>query len=330
MERFPAVVIPEPGPARLSEVDESSLPQGDVTVDVEWSSLNYKDGLAVAGKGGRIARSYPMVCGIDLAGTVRTSESPTWSPGDQVFVTGCGLSETHPGGYTTRQRVRSDWLLSPPDGLSLRDTMAVGTGGFTAMLCILALERAGLEPGGAGEVLVTGAAGGVGSFAVLLLAKLGYRVAASTGRAELAPYLSTLGASSIIERAELSAASGKPLEKERWAAAVDTVGGQTLATVLAQTRYGGSVAACGLAGGADLPATVMPFILRAVSLLGVESVTTPMPLRQEAWRRLAAEVPRELLELTTTVEPLARVPELAGEILAGRIRGRVVIDVRSA
>lgn len=326
MEQFPAIVATEPGPARLTEVPEGSLPDGDVTVDVSWSSLNYKDGLAVTGKG-RIIRSYPMVCGIDLAGTVSESSSPDWSQGDPVVVTGWGLSETHPGGYTTRQRLRSEWLLAPPEGLSLQDSMAIGTAGFTAMLCVLALEGAGLTPEVDGEVLVTGAGGGVGSFAVMLLAGLGYRVAASTGRAELADYLHQLGASTIVERRELSEASGKPLEKERWAAAVDTVGSQTLATVLAQTRYRGAVAACGLAGGPDLPATVMPFILRNVSLLGVESVTTPMDIRRKAWERLARDVPRPLLELTTAVEPLRRVPELAEEILAGRVRGRVVVDV---
>ena len=326
MEHFPAIVATEPGPARLIELDEQALPDDDVTVDVAWSSLNYKDGLAVTGRG-KIIRSYPMICGIDLAGTVTDSRSEDWAPGDEVLVTGWGLSETHPGGYTRRQRLRPEWLLPPPADLSLRDTMALGTAGLTAMLCVLALERAGVGPDTEGEVLVTGAGGGVGSLAVMLLSGLGYRVAASTGRAELADYLTTLGAATVVERASLSEASGRPLEKERWAAAVDTVGGQTLATVLAQTRYRGAVAACGLAGGSDLPATVMPFILRNVGLLGVESVTTPADLRRMAWDRLAHDVPRDLLELTTTVEPLARVPELAEEILAGRIRGRVAVDV---
>ena len=329
MESFPAIVALENAPASLTEIPESALPEGDVTVDVQWSSLNYKDGLAVTGAG-RIARSFPMVCGIDLAGTVRASDSALWSAGDEVLVTGWGLSETHPGGYTTRQRVRSPWLQARPPGLSLRETMAIGTGGLTAMLCILALEEAGIEPGTAGEVLVTGAGGGVGSFAVMLLASLGYRVAAATGRPEIAEYLTSLGASSIVGREELSAASGRPLEKERWVAAVDTVGSQTLGTVLAQTRYGGAVAACGLAGGSDLPTTVLPFILRNVRLLGVDSVSAPTEKRAEAWARLDTQVPRPHLELATTVEPLEKVPALARQILAGAVRGRVVIDVGAA
>jgi acrylyl-CoA reductase (NADPH) len=326
MESFPAIVAPEKGPAVLTEVPESELPDGDVTVDVHWSSLNYKDGLAVTGKG-RIARVFPMVCGIDLAGTVRSSESPLWSVGDEVVVTGWGLSETHPGGYTTRQRVRSEWLQRRPDGLTLRDTMAIGTGGLTAMLCILALQDVGIGPDDEGEVLVTGAGGGVGSFAVMLLAALGYRVAASTGRPEIAEYLTSLGASSIVGREELSGASGRPLEKERWAAAIDTVGSQTLGTVLAQTRYRGAVAACGLAGGSDLPTTVLPFILRNIRILGVDSVSAPVDLRAAAWSYLDAHVPRHLLELATDVEPLENVPALAEQILAGTIRGRVVINV---
>jgi acrylyl-CoA reductase (NADPH) len=326
MESFPAIVAPEKGPASLTEVPESSLPEGDVTVDVHWSSLNYKDGLAVTGKG-RIARVFPMVCGIDLAGTVRSSESPEWSAGDEIVVTGWGLSETHPGGYTTRQRVRSEWLQRRPEGLSLRDTMAIGTGGLTAMLCILALEDAGITPDDEGEVLVTGAGGGVGSFAVMLLATLGYRVAAATGRPEIADYLTSLGAGSIVGREELSGASGRPLEKERWAAAIDTVGSQTLGTVLAQTRYRGAVAACGLAGGSDLPTTVLPLILRNVRILGVDSVSAPVEVRAAAWARLDAVVPRHLLELATDVEPLENVPALAEQILAAAVRGRVVINV---
>jgi putative YhdH/YhfP family quinone oxidoreductase len=326
METYPAIVAAEQGPASLREVPESALPEGDVTVDVHWSSLNYKDGLAVTGKG-RIVRSFPMVCGIDLAGTVRQSDAPGWSVGDEVVVTGWGLSETHPGGYTTRQRVRSEWLQRRPAGLSLRDTMAIGTGGLTAMLCIVALEEAGLRPDAEGEVLVTGAAGGVGSFAVMLLSSMGYRVAASTGRPETAGYLTSLGAASIVGRAELSEGSGRPLDKERWAAAVDTVGSQTLATVLAQTRYRGAVAACGLAGGSDLPTTVLPFILRNVRLLGVDSVSAPSAVRATAWERLDAHLPCPLLELVTTEEPLERVPALAEQILAGTVRGRVVVNV---
>ncbi|MGO8862520.1 MAG: MDR family oxidoreductase [Acidimicrobiales bacterium] len=326
MESFPAIVATENAPASLREVSEASLPEGDVTVDVHWSSLNYKDGLAVTGRG-RIVRSFPMVCGIDLAGTVRTSDAADWSPGDEVVVTGWGLSETHPGGYTTRQRVRSEWLQRRPGGLSLRDTMAIGTGGLTAMLSILALEDVGMEPQSEGEVLVTGAGGGVGSFAVMLLAALGYRVAAATGRPEIAGYLTSLGATSIIGREELSGASGRPLEKERWAAAIDTVGSQTLATVLAQTAYRGAVAACGLAGGSDLPTTVLPFILRNVRLLGVDSVSAPPAVRAAAWSRLESDVPRDLLDLATSEEPLEQVPALAEQILAGAVRGRVVVSV---
>jgi acrylyl-CoA reductase (NADPH) len=325
MSTFPAIVVAEPGPAALRDLSDDDLPEGDVTVAVACSSLNYKDGLAVSGKG-KIARTYPMVCGIDLAGTVEASDSPAWKPGDEVVVTGWGLSETHPGGYTSRQRVRSEWLVARPEALSLTQTMAIGTAGLTAMLCVLALEKAGLDPGAEGEVVVTGAGGGVGSVAVAVLARLGYRVAASTGRTETHDYLRSLGATSIVERSELATASGRPLDKERWAAGVDTVGSQTLASVLAQTRYRGSVAACGLAGGNDLPTTVLPFILRNVSLLGVDSVSCPQPIRAEAWQRLASDLPTDLLDTMTTVEPLARVPELAGEILAGRTRGRVVID----
>jgi acrylyl-CoA reductase (NADPH) len=262
MQSFPAIVATEKGaPATLTEVPESALPEGDVTVDVHWSSLNYKDGLAVTGRG-PVIRSFPMVCGIDLAGTVHDSDSADWSPGDEVIVTGWGLSETHPGGYTTRQRVRAQWLQGRPDGLSLRDSMAIGTGGLTAMLCLMALEEVGIAPGCEGEVLVTGAGGGVGSFAVMLLAGLGYEVAAATGRPEIAEYLTSLGASTIVGRQELAEGSGRPLEKERWAAVIDTVGSQTLATALAQTRSRGAVAACGLAGGSDLPTTAAGCRLR--------------------------------------------------------------------
>lgn len=286
---IPAYVADKTGPAQLRELSDADLPEGDVTVDVAYSSLNYKDGLAVTGKG-RIARSFPMVCGIDLAGTVAASESPDWAAGDEVVLTGWGLSETHPGGYTTRQRVRSEWLVAKPDGLSLPQTMAVGTAGLTAMLCVLALEDAGMTPAD-GEVLVTGAAGGVGSVAVAVLARLGYDVAASTGRESAHDYLRGLGASTIVDRASLSE-PGRPLQKERWAHAVDTVGSATLASVLAQTAYRGSVAACGLAGGNDLPATVLPFILRGVALLGVDSVHCPTPIRAEAWRGSRRTCPR--------------------------------------
>ena len=324
MRSFPAIVASGSGPATLQQLTDADLPEGDVTVAVTHSSLNYKDGLAVTGRG-KIARSFPMVCGIDLAGTVEASDSPRYRVGDEVVVTGWGLSETHPGGFTRRQRVRAEWLIARPASLSLQQTMAVGTAGLTAMLCVLALEHNGLDPATEGEVLVTGAGGGVGSVAVALLSGLGYRVAASTGRPEVHDYLRSLGAGSVVDRQELATA-GRPLDKERWAAAVDTVGSQTLATVLAQTRYRGSVAACGLAGGNDLPTTVLPFILRNVSLLGIDSVSCPTALREQAWARLGRDLPLPVLDAITTVEPLGRVPQLAEEILEGRTRGRVVID----
>ena len=322
---YRAIVARGPGPASLETLEDAELPDGDVTVAVAYSSLNYKDGLSVTGRG-KVIRSYPMVCGVDLAGTVTESRSPRWHVGDEVLVTGFGLSETHPGGFSERQRVRSEWIVARPEGLTLQQTMAIGTAGLTAMLCVLTLERAGVEPSAGREVLVTGAAGGVGSIAVAILARLGHNVAAATGRPETADYLRELGARTIVPRAELALAA-RPLEHERWAAAIDSVGGQTLATVLAQTASYGHVAACGLAGGAELPATVMPFILRAVTLHGVESVRCPLELREQAWARLAHDLPEQLLAATTTLEPLERVPALAEEILAGRTRGRVVIDV---
>lgn len=322
---YPAYQLLEKGrPAQHVELTEDDLPDGDVTVDVVCSSLNYKDGLAVTGKG-PIARTLPMVCGIDLAGTVVASESPQWRPGDEIVVTGWGLSETHPGGYTTRQRVRSEWLVARPEGLSLRQTMAIGTAGFTAMLAVLALQDAGVRPA-SGPVLVTGAGGGVGSVAVVLLAQLGYRVEASTGRAETHDYLRNLGASGIVDRAELSG-PGRPLGPERWAAAIDTVGSTTLANVLSQVRRAGAVASCGLAGGADLPATVLPFILRGVSLLGIDSVMCPMPRRRQAWERLATDLPTAILDSLTTVHGFDEIPVLAEQILAGQTRGRVVIEL---
>jgi acrylyl-CoA reductase (NADPH) len=320
---FTAFVVAEPGPAELRELSDADLPEGDVTVAVSHSSLNYKDGMAVTGSG-RIARSYPMVCGIDLAGVVEASDSPDWHAGEEVLVTGWGLSESHPGGYTQRQRVRSEWLTRRPKSFSLVQCMAIGTAGLTAMLCVLALEDAGVAPGEE-EVIVTGAGGGVGSVAITLLATLGHRVAAATGREEMHSYLRGLGASSIVARAELDQPS-KPLESARWSGGVDTVGSQTLASVLAQTRYGGAVAACGRAGGTDLPTTVAPFILRGVSLLGIDSVMCPPARREIAWSRLERDLSLEQLDEITTVEPMSRVPELAAEILAGRIRGRVVID----
>ncbi|HXQ76511.1 MAG TPA: MDR family oxidoreductase [Acidimicrobiales bacterium] len=315
----------------LTSLTDADLPDGDVTVAVAYSSLNYKDGLAVSGKG-RIVRSFPMVCGIDLAGTVEESDSPAWKRGDEVVLTGWGLSETHPGGYTQRQRVRSQWLVAKPDGLTLLRSMAIGTAGLTAMLCVLALEGGGLRPGEGGEedeVLVTGAAGGVGSVAVALLAHLGYRVAASTGRSSAHGFLTSLGATTLVDRGDLATPSGRPLDRERWAGAVDVVGGETLASVIRQTRYRGTVAACGLTGGNDLPITVLPFILRGVNLMGIDSVSCPTDIRTEAWGRLGRDLPTDLLDSLTTVEPLRRVPELAEEIVAGRTRGRVVIDVNA-
>ncbi len=324
MSTLQAVVAREAGvAAELAEISAEELPPGDVTVAVTHSSLNYKDALAVSAVAA-IVRSFPMVCGIDLAGTVEASDSPDWQPGDQVIATGWGLSESHPGGYTQLQRVRSAWLTAKPRAFTLEQCMALGTAGLTAMLCVLALERAGLEPGEA-PVLVTGAGGGVGHIAVSLLAGLGFGVVASTGREELHEHLRALGASEIVPRSELDQ-PGRPLGSERWAGAIDSVGGHTLANVLAQTRYRGAVAACGLAGGAELPGSVLPFILRNVSLLGIDSVHCPAADREAAWGRLERDLPAPRLEQIATLEPLARVPELATQLLAGQIRGRIVID----
>jgi acrylyl-CoA reductase (NADPH) len=319
------VVLEAGAPAELRERSDDDLGAGDVTVALTHSSLNYKDALAVTGSA-RIVRSFPMVCGVDLAGVVESSDSPRWSPGDEVLATGWGLSESHPGGYTQRQRVPSEWLTRRPTEFTLAQCMAIGTAGLTAMLCVLALEHAGVEPAADAEVLVTGAGGGVGGVAVALLSALGHNVAASTGREELHEHLRALGARTIVARGEL-AEPGRPLASERWAGAIDSVGGQTLAGVLAATRYRGAVAACGLAGGSDLPATVLPFILRNVSLLGVDSVMCPSEVREAAWRRLARDLRPQTLEALTSHEPLERVPELAAQMLEGRIRGRVVIDI---
>ena len=325
-----AVLAAEPDgqPGRLAEIDESLLGEGDVTVRVRWSSLNYKDGLAVTGKG-KVVRSFPMVCGVDLAGTVLESASGTPAAGDEVIVTGFGLGEDHPGGYSEVARVRSEWCVPMPDGLDARRAMAIGTAGLTSMLSVMALESHGLEPGASVDlpVVVTGAAGGVGSVAVAVLAGLGYRVAAVSGRPEQESYLRGLGASEVVARSVLAEAPPRPLDKERWCGGVDAVGGPILATLLRQTRYGGCVAACGLAGGAELSTTVHPFILRGVTLAGVESVRCPIPVRTEAWRRLAAELPGPLLEEMTVEAALPDVLRLAEEILAARTRGRVVIAV---
>jgi len=309
---------------RFVEMDESELMDGDVTVRVTHSTVNYKDGLALSGKSA-IIRRFPMVLGIDLAGFVEASARPDFNLGDEVIVTGYGLSETHFGGYAGKARVKGDWLVRLPVGLSRSEAMAVGTAGFTAMLSVLALERRGLTPA-AGPVLVTGAAGGVGSTAISLLAAKGWAVIASTGRASEADYLKELGAAEIIERASLSAPA-RPLAKERWAAAVDTVGSTTLANALSQTRYGGAVAACGNAGGMDLPASVAPFILRGVSLIGVDSVQCPMPLRLEAWRRLAADLDRPKLAAMTQTIPFDETFEAGRRILKGETRGRLVIEI---
>ena len=323
MSSFPAIVARADGPATLESLTDADLPDDPVLVDVAFSSLNYKDGLAVTGQG-KIARSFPMICGIDLAGTIATSAASEWPAGTDVVVTGHGLSETHGGGFTGRQRLRTEWLVRRPDALSLERTMSVGTAGLTAMLSVLELERHGLSPAD-GEVLVTGAAGGVGSMAIAILAARGYDVVASTGRPETSDYLTGLGAKSIVDRAEL-ATPGRPLGKERWAAAVDSVGGTTLATVLSQIRYGGAVAACGLAGGSDLPSTVLPHILRAVALLGIDSVHCPGDRRRRAWDEVARTVPASTLAAVTTVAPMSSVPALAEAILAGDTRGRIVID----
>jgi putative YhdH/YhfP family quinone oxidoreductase len=325
-DSFPAIVVASPeAKGTLAQLSDDDLPEGDVTVDVAYSSLNYKDGLAVTGRG-NIIRKYPMVCGVDLAGTVRDSAAPQWRPGDEVVCTGWGLSETHPGGYTRRQRLQSHWLVPRPSDLSLEQTMAVGTAGLTAMLCVLALEHRGLTTETDGEVLVTGAGGGVGSIAVCILARLGYRVIASTGRPEKEPYLKSVGATVIVDRAELTPSAGGALDEERWVAAVDTIGGETLASALRQTRYRGAVAACGWVGGIDLPVTVLPFIQRNIALLGIDSVLCPTVVRSKAWQRLGRDLDTGLLDGLTTVEPMRNVPELSEAILAGRTHGRVVID----
>ena len=332
MGNFRALVLHEEGGKvvpRLESVDEDRLPSGEVTVAVEYSTLNYKDGMILEGQG-RLVRAYPHVPGVDFAGTVLASDSPEFRPGDPVILTGWRVGEVQWGGYAERARVKAAYLVRRPDGLGARQAMAIGTAGFTAMLAVIALEKHGLRPDagpGANEVLVTGAAGGVGSVAVSLLAALGYRVAASTGRPELRDYLEGLGAAELIDRAALSAKPSRPLDRERWAGAVDAVGGATLATVLTQLKYRASVAACGLAGGSDLPASVIPFLLRGVNLLGIDSVMCPRAERIEAWNRLARDLPLDRLEAMTQTVPLAEVPALAPRILKGEVRGRIVIDL---
>jgi len=310
--------------AEVREVGDDVLPEGDVDVAVEYSTLNYKDALAITNRA-PVVRAWPMIAGIDGAGTVTQSRHPAWKAGDRVVVNGFGVGEAHLGCLAERARLKGDWLVRLPERFTPRQAMAIGTAGYTAMLCVLALERHGLRPG-AGPVLVTGATGGVGSVAVALLSKLGHEVVAATGKAAEEPYLRALGATAVIDRAELGA-PGKPLQKERWAAGVDAVGSHTLVNALAQTRYGGAVAACGLAQGSDLPGTVLPFILRGVSLLGVDSVMAPLARRQEAWARLAADLDPARLEAMTTEVGLAGAPAQAVALLAGRVRGRVVVKV---
>ena len=309
----------------LASLTDDDLMPGDVTIDVEYSSLNFKDALALTGRPG-VIRDYPLVPGIDIVGTVSSSDDDRWTAGDRVILNGFGVGERHHGGFAERARVKADWLVRLPHDLTPLHAAAIGTAGFTAMLSVLALERHGF---GDGDVLVTGASGGVGSVAVSLLAALGHRVVASTGKSAEADFLRSLGAAEVIDRGPLGESGGKPLQSSRWAAAVDCVGSHTLANVLAQLRYGGAVAASGLAQGADLPATVMPFILRGVSLIGINSVEAPLALRDEAWRRLAADLDRGLLDSLTTTVSLGDAPRVAADVLAGQVRGRTVVDVRA-
>jgi acrylyl-CoA reductase (NADPH) len=328
MATFKAVVVDKADAGqtvRLTDFDEKDLMDGNVTVAVDYSTLNYKDGLALTGKS-PVVRRFPMIAGIDLAGTVESSAHPSWKPGDKVILNGWGLGETHLGAYAEKARVQGDWLVRLPAGMSTRQAMAIGTAGYTAMLCVLALERGGITPA-RGSIVVTGAAGGVGSVAIALLAKLGYQVIASTGRLAEVDYLKGLGAVEVIDRKELT---GQPrtLAKERWAGAVDAVGSTTLANVLSMTRYGGVVTACGLAGGMDLPTTVAPFILRGVSLIGIDSVMCPLPPRQEAWRRLETDLDRGKIESMISEIGLGDVLDAGPRILAGDVRGRIVVKVR--
>jgi acrylyl-CoA reductase (NADPH) len=310
--------------AALTQFDEAELMDGDVTVAVEWSTLNYKDGLALTGKA-PVVRRFPMIAGIDFAGTVEQSSHPAWKAGDKVVSTGWGLGETHLGAYSQKARVKGDWLVKLPDGLSARDAMAIGTAGFTAMLAVIALEKQGVSPK-SGPVVVTGAAGGVGSVATAVLAKLGYHVIASTGRPAETPYLKSLGAAEVIDRNELSGAA-KPLAKERWAGGVDSVGSTTLANLLSMTKYGGAIAACGLAAGMDLPSSVAPFILRGVCLLGIDSVMCPIEPRKAAWARLARDLDRAKLSEITHEISLDQVIGMGAEILNGGVRGRIVVKI---
>ena len=325
---FKAIVIEKSDggtKAALTEFDEANLMEGDVTVAVDYSTLNYKDGLALTGKA-PVVRRFPMIAGIDFAGTVESSSNPAWKPGDKVILNGWGCGESHLGAYAQKARVKGDWLVALPAGMSAHDAMAIGTAGYTAMLCVMALERHGLTPE-QGPVAVTGAAGGVGSVAVAILAKRGFTVHAVTGRPAEADYLKGLGAAEIVDRKEL-AEKPRPLGKERWAGAVDVVGSTTLANLLSMTRYGGAVAACGLAGGMDLPASVAPFILRGVRLYGIDSVMCPLPRRKEAWKRLAEDLDRQKLAAMTREIGLSEVIGVAPDILAGKVRGRIAVRIR--
>ncbi len=327
--QFTAVVLEQADgkiTSAIKTLDDSALPDGDVTVAVSYSALNYKDGMVMNGIG-RLVRSYPHVPGIDFSGKVLTSTSAEYKPGDEVVLTGWRVGETHWGGYATKARVKSDWLVPLPDGLSAKQAAAVGTAGLTAMLSVMALEEAGIGPDSEGGVLVTGASGGVGSLAVTILANLGYHVIAGTGRAENEAYLKDLGAAEIVSREELEVPPKGPLGGERWAGAIDNVGGTTLSHILSTLCHGGACASVGLTAGADLKTTVLPFLLRGIRLQGIDSTLCPKDRRVTAWKRLAGELPFEKIDAVTHVEPLARVVELGGKILQGQIRGRTVIDV---
>ncbi len=326
---FKAIVIDKDDTgyrASLKDVDEAALPAGDVTVQVAYSTINYKDGLAITGKS-PVVRKFPLHAGIDFAGTVQASDDARFKPGDAVLLNGFGVGESHSGGLAQKARVKADWLVPLPAGLSARQAMAIGTAGYTAMLCVMALEKHGLKPA-SGDVLVTGANGGVGTVAITLLAGLGYRVVASTGRVQEADFLRHLGAAEVISRDELSA-PGKPVGKERWAGVVDSVGSHTLANACGGTRYGGAVAACGLAQGMDFPGSVAPFILRGITLVGIDSVMAPQALRRAAWARLAQDLDLAKLEALTQEIPLAAALQAGADILAGRIRGRLVVNVNA-
>ncbi|HMJ44839.1 MAG TPA: MDR family oxidoreductase [Pseudolabrys sp.] len=328
MGTFKAIVVEktESGTkATLTDFDEANLMDGDVTVAVDYSTVNYKDGLAITGKA-PVVRRFPMIAGVDFAGTVESSTNPNWKPGDKVILNGWGTGETHLGAYAEKARVKGDWLVPLPATMSAREAMAIGTAGYAAMLAVMALERHGLTPE-RGPIAVTGAAGGVGSVAIAILAQLGFSVSAVTGRPEEGDYLKSLGANEIVERKELSGPV-KMLAKERWAGGIDAVGSTMLANLLSMTRYGGAVAACGLAGGMDLPTTVAPFILRGVCLYGIDSVMCPIERRREAWKRLETGLDRPKLAAMTREIGLSAVPEAAAAILAGQVRGRIVVKIR--